>query len=118
MKQEIDKVKFARQATKAKKYEAEVDKYVFIAPTKKEDFLDEAEQQQNCLASYINKFTNGEDIIMFMRFKDKPEESLVTIELINGEVVQKYGYRNRLVTEEEDEAINKWLKSRTKKATK
>lgn len=116
-KAEIDEKKFNKQAKIAAKYEALVDDYIFIAPTKKEDFLDEAEQQQNCLASYIQKFTDGNDIIMFMRHKDSPETSLVTIELVNGGVIQQYGHRNRKTTDEENLVIKKWMATVVNKKT-
>ena len=46
---------------------------------------------------------------MFMRHKDTPETSLVTIELVDGNVIQQYGHRNRPVTDEENLAIEKWM---------
>lgn len=110
MSQMIDETTWEEQVEKAKEYEAEVDDYVFIAPTSKEDFLDEASQQQNCLASYIKKFNNGEDIIIFMRRKNYPDVSYVTIEVVDDSIRQRYGYRNRPTTAEENIVIDKWLK--------
>lgn len=110
LEEKIDEEKWNEQVEKAKEYEAEVDGYLFIAPTCREDFLDEKTQQQNCLASYIKKFNNGEDIIIFMRRKNYPDVSYITIEVIDGVIRQRYGYRNRETTEEENRVIDKWLK--------
>ena len=110
IKEQIDEKHFAEQVEKAMEYETTVGNYIFIAPKVKQDFYDEAQQQANCLASYVDRFTNGEDIIMFMRYKDTPEDSLVTIELKGGEVVQKYQARNQHCTEEQNLVIEKWLK--------
>ena len=108
--EEIDERNFKIQAAEASKFEYSTGDYVFIAPRVKQDFYDEAEMQQNCLASYVKKFCNRECFIMFMRKKDTPEESLVTIELIEGKVVQKYQARNVITTDEQDVVIDKWLK--------
>ena len=115
LKQEIDKKKFQAQVEKACQYEDAVGDYVFIAPKVVQDFYDEAEMQQNCLASYVDRFTNGECIIMFMRMKNTPEESLVTIEVRSGKVIQQYQSRNRLTTEEQKAAIEQWIKNLNKK---
>lgn len=115
MEQKIDEEKWEKQVEKAKEYEAEIGDYIFIAPTVKEDFLDEASQQQNCLASYIKKFNNGEDIIIFMRQKKYPDVSYITIEVIDGSIRQRYGYRNRVTSDKENAIIDKWLEKVTSK---
>lgn len=116
MREQIDAVKMQEMVDLASLYQGTSGKYVFIAPTCKQDFLDEAQMQQNCLASYVSKFVDGDCIIMFMRLKKDPTQSLVTIEIRkddNGNytrVNQKYQARNRACTEEQSEAIDKWLK--------
>lgn len=115
MKEEIDERKLKENLQEAKKYEGKVGNYVFIAPTCRQDFLDEAEMQQNCLASYVQRVINGDCIIMFMRDKDDIEHSLVTIEIVRDSVVQMYQSRNRQCTEEQIEAIAKWEKDFNKK---
>ena len=116
MKEEIDEEKMREMVEFASLYQGTCDKYVFVAPTCKQDFLDEAQMQQNCLASYINRFIEGDCIIMFMRLKKEPTQSLVTIEIRkddNGDYTvlnQKYQARNRECTIEQSNAIDKWLK--------
>ena len=116
MKDEIDEDKIKRMVGITSEYQGVCGKYVFIAPTCKQDFLDEAQMQQNCLASYIGKFTNGDCLIMFMRLKNTPTQSLVTIEIIKDDddnytvLNQKYQARNRACTQEQSDAIDKWLK--------
>jgi hypothetical protein len=116
MKEEIDAEKMQKMVEFASLYQGVCDKYVFVAPTCKQDFLDEAQMQQNCLASYVNKFIDGNCIIMFMRLKDTPTQSLVTIEICKDDegnytvLNQKYQARNRACTQEQSNAIDKWLK--------
>jgi hypothetical protein len=116
MREQIDQQKMKDMADLAALYQGTIGKYVFISPTCKQDFLDEAQMQQNCLASYVNKFVEGDCIIMFMRLKKDPTQSLVTIELRKDNdgkytcLSQKYQARNRDCTEEQNDAIDKWLK--------
>jgi hypothetical protein len=116
MKEEIDEEKMNEMVQLASLYQGVCDKYVFIAPTCKQDFLDEAQMQQNCLASYVSKFIDGDCIIMFMRLKNHPTQSLVTIEIRKDDdgnytvLNQKYQARNRACTPEQSCAIDKWLK--------
>jgi hypothetical protein len=116
MREQIDAVKMKEMVDLAALYQGTSGKYVFIAPTCKQDFLDEAQMQQNCLASYVSKFVNGDCIIMFMREKKDPTQSLVTIEIRKDDdgnytlLNQKYQARNRACTDEQSDAIDKWLK--------
>lgn len=116
MREQIDEIKMKEMTDLAALYQGTSGKYVFIAPTCKQDFLDEAQMQQNCLASYVSKFVEGDCIIMFMREKKDPTQSLVTIEIRKDEngnytvLNQKYQSRNRQCTAEQSDAIDKWLK--------
>lgn len=124
MKEHIDAQKMKDMTDLAALYQGVSGKYVFISPTCKQDFLDEAQMQQNCLASYINKFVDGDCIIMFMREKKDPTQSLVTIELRKDDkgeysvLNQKYQSRNRACTTEQSDAIDKWLKRAIKRVNK
>ena len=116
MREQIDEMKMKEMTDLAALYQGTSGKYVFISPTCKQDFLDEAQMQQNCLASYVSKFVNGDCIIMFMREKKDPTQSLVTIEIRKDDdgnytrLNQKYQSRNRQCTAEQNDAIDKWLK--------
>ena len=82
--------------------------YIFLYPKNSGDIIDEATQQSNCLKTYIDKFQNGECIIIFMRTKDNPDESLVSIEIIDNKIVQAKQYMNRKITHEQENAIEKF----------
>lgn len=88
------------------KYEVSYGEYIFIYPKSTQDIKDEAVQQSNCVASYIDRVIDGKCDILFLRKKDNPEESLVTIEVVNGKIVQARRQFNGLVTEEDQKAIN------------
>lgn len=91
-----------------KNYECTYKDYVFIYPDSTQDIKDEAVSQNNCVASYIDNVIDGKCHIMFLRKKDKPDESLVTIEIRNNKIVQARRHFNYSVTEEDQKAINYW----------
>lgn len=109
MRQKIDKRKFERQAEKASMYEGTYKGFVFIAPKKQQDLLDEAISQTNCLAGYVGKFTEGACIILFMRKKDAPERSYATVEIINQDVAQAELKRNVKLGLEEKAILCEWV---------
>lgn len=82
--------------------------YTFIYPSCTQDIKNEAAEQNNCVASYIRRVIDGECHILFLRKKDSPDKSLVTIEVRNGMIVQAKQKFNYPVTSEQQEAIDKW----------
>ena len=88
MKVAIDEIHFEQQVARATQLECKIGDYVFVAPKVKQDFFDEAISQANCLASYVNRFTNGDCLIMFMRPASDPSCSYITMEIRGGQVVQ------------------------------
>lgn len=82
--------------------------YVFIYPETTQDIKDEAVSQNNCVASYIRKVINGECHILFLRKKDNPTKSLVTIEVRDDKIVQARQRFNDPVTSEQQVVIDKW----------
>lgn len=82
--------------------------YKFIYPETTQDIKDEAVQQNNCVASYIQRVIDGNCHILFMREKDNIESSLVTIEVRNDVIVQAKGKFNRDTTADELDAVKRW----------
>lgn len=110
MRQEINGRNFAANVEKAKRFEGECDKYVFTVPKTKQDFYDEATTQCNCLASYVDKFAEGRCEIVFMRKKDSPDVSFVTIEVVGGDCVNQAKLaRNVNPPREIRELIEQWV---------
>lgn len=81
--EEIDANKLAVNADKYKFLEGRIGgtDLVVVIPTCKQDFLDEATAQSNCLASYVKYAANGTCIIIFVRKADDTEKSYITVEL-------------------------------------
>jgi hypothetical protein len=108
LKQEFSEQLFAKRIKP--EYEITHGDYKFIYPKCTQDIKDEAVQQQNCVASYIDLVINGDCDILFLRKKDTPEKSAVTIEVRNGKIVQAFQAYNMHCTEEQQEAVDAFNK--------
>ena len=105
------KKKFSEEIFKSridKSLEFSYKDYQFIYPSSTEEIKQEAVQQNNCVSSYIDKVIDGKCHILFLRKKNKLNESLVTIEVSNNHIVQARRRFNDPVTPEDQEVIDKW----------
>jgi hypothetical protein len=94
-----------------KKFEEFKDnKYCIIVPKSPNEIVEEGVKQSHCVASYVENVCQGRTLILFLRLKDKPSDSLITIEYNNNSIVQARGYSNRSPVEEENDAIEKFCK--------
>ena len=86
----------------------------FIRPiTDYNDLLDEAIQQDNCVASYASRIARGESRIFTMRETAHPEKSLVTIKLSPDckTIRQKYLAHNQQIRNKSmTEFIERWYR--------
>ena len=89
LKQEIDEANFARQVERAKLYEGTYKGFSFVAPERAQDFYDEAAAQANCLAGYVSRFTDGDCLIIFMRRRETPKKSYITVKIDGSDVEAK-----------------------------
>lgn len=86
--------------------------YQFICPKTPDDIKAEAAQQHNCVASYIDDVIQDKCVIMFMRYKDDPDKSLVTIEVHPDlHVVQALQRYNASLNAEQKQVIREWESS-------
>ena len=83
---EFDEREFASKVNPA--YEWSDGRFVWRYPRSTQDIKDEAVQQNNCVASYINLVLEGKCHIVFMRDKASPDKSYITLEIRNNKVVQ------------------------------
>ena len=116
MKKEFSEELFRKRINK--QYECSFGDYIFIYPDSTQDIKDEAASQNNCVASYIDKVIDGKCHILFLRKKNKPDESLVTIEVRNNHIVQARRRFNDDVTAEDQKAIDAFNKKCANKEDK
>ena len=113
MKKEFSEELFRKRINK--EYECSFGDYVFIYPKSTQEIKDEAASQNNCVASYIDRVIDGNCHILFLRKKNNPKESLVTIEVRNDQIVQARRRFNDPVTDEDQKAIDAFNKMFMKK---
>lgn len=82
----------------------------FIYPKCIQDIKDESVQMSNCVSSYVQKVIDGHCDILFLRHKDSPDKSLVTIEVRDNKIVQALQRYNHPLTKEQQEIVDKWNK--------
>lgn len=108
LKHEFDEKKFQNRINT--EMERTFDKFRFIYPKCIQDIKDESVQMSNCVSSYVQKVIDGQCDILFLRYKDSPDKSLVTIEVRNGTIVQALQRYNHPLTTEQREIVDKWNK--------
>lgn len=105
-KQEFNEELFAKRVNT--KMEVTIGDYKFIYPKSTKDIKDEAVQQSNCVAGYIDRVISGQCDIILMRKKNDIENSLVTVEIRDNKVVQARQRFNELVNESQKKALDKY----------
>lgn len=86
----------------------EDDKYIIFPVDSVESLIDESSQMSNCVRNYCLDVSNNRCQIYFMRYKDTPNKSLVTIEVRDGKIVQARTRFNELPSEDEMKILKKW----------
>ncbi len=84
-----------KEYIKFKSWEDKKKLWVVVTPTVPNDLVDEGTQQHHCVASYVDNVIDRTSIILFFRKKEEPEESVLTVEIKNGEIYQVKGLMNR-----------------------
>lgn len=92
---------------------------VMVIPRCAEDIRQEAQNQHNCVASYIERVAEQETVILFLRKTSEPDKSYYTVEYNKGRVIQCRCFANGDMTKEIHAAIQKFerdMAARTEKA--
>lgn len=93
---------------KYSKFEMTVGKMSYLIPRCSEDLAEEGAMQSNCVAGYARSVSTGRTLVVFMRDKKTPEQSLVTIEVRDNTIVQAYKSMNRNLSYEQFVAMREW----------
>ena len=104
--------KFANVYEKLSKYAYSDNRLIVIVPKTPQDLVNEGRGNRNCVASYVDSYAKGKSKIFFIRKKDDPEKSYITIETYgNGENLSQAFYAsNQPINNVDDlDFITKWL---------
>lgn len=88
----------------------ENDEYKVVIPKSVQEFLDESQQQDNCLFSMVDEILRGECIVLFMRRKMELGKSLVTFEIRGNSIVQAKRRFNRAIEPKDREFLLEFAK--------
>lgn len=110
---EIQNKKFINQAIvkRSKKLLAnkcQNDKFIIFPAGNLKDLQNESKQQNNCVRTYAEKYAEGTCDIYLMRDVNKPNKSLVTVEVENNKVVQCRIKNNNAPNEKQIQFLQKW----------
>ncbi len=108
LKKEFEEKRFAERRDES--LECKIGEYRFIYPQTTQDIKDEAVQQHNCVASYIDRVIDGNCHILFMRKAKHPDESVVTVEVRDNKIVQALQKFNTPLTTEQKNVVEIWNK--------
>lgn len=102
---------FRKAAERNAAYDYEEDVFFARAIRDYDDLIEERNQQHNCVSCYAKDIAEGKTAIYVVRRKAMPDRSLVTAEIRDGAIVQKYlkynvKVRNRAVLG----FLNRWQK--------
>lgn len=108
----IEDVKYARAKGMADRYaySPEGEKYMVIAPPNVSSIIHEGTVMHHCVATYVPRVLECETIIMFMRSVEKPEESVITIEVRNGAVAQAKAAHNKAPNQDQQKFLDGYRK--------
>lgn len=93
-------------------YGFEDDDYCIVIPKNVSSICLEAVENRNCVDKYIEAMAGGQTTILFLRHKDRPEKSLVTIEVIDGVIKQARTFDNGDPDEELSKIISLFAKKK------
>lgn len=98
----FDDEKYTKLIDEKLEYSAkEKNGFCVIYPKSTGDIQSEGRQLSHCVGSYVQSIISGHTIILFMRSKATPNESLVTVEIRDGRIAQSRGKFNRALSYDE-----------------
>jgi hypothetical protein len=85
-------------------------KYFIRIPKTLSEIAQEGADLNHCVASYTDRMIGGETLIVFMRDREHPSKSLITIEVIGDRMIQAKGRHNGNPDDEQMKFIDKYIK--------
>lgn len=82
--------------------------YSIVIPQQSKELAEEGINLSHCVGDYISRVANGECHILFLRRKNAPGESLVTLQLTNNRICQAQGANRRPITQQERKFLLQW----------
>ena len=74
----------------------------------RKELFEESERMHHCVKTYAERVARGETSIFFIRRKDKPDESLATLELNQNRIIQCRAVFNGVPDDSVKDFVNQW----------
>ena len=103
---------FAEQAEEIKDLAYQGRNYCVTIPTEPKELADEGINLSHCVADYIDRVASGACHILFLRRRNAPDRSLVTLQLSGTCLCQAQGQNRRHITNEERRFLEQWCKEK------
>lgn len=96
---------------KANKYSYEYSDYVIFPPKEVIDLVNEGNKLRHCVGSYVESVATGQEYILYLRKKSKPDVPYFTINVdTTNKVRQIHGLRNCNLPDELRPIVDAWAK--------
>ena len=94
IKKQIDEAKFKKEIEKNNDLLYHDKNFSIILPQQSNDVRKEGSILKHCVASYVDRITQGQTCILFCRENEDVDEPYVTVEVRNNAITQAYGYQD------------------------
>lgn len=105
-KREYDEEQFAK--LQIPDWEFKDKDFCIVTPKSSKDIVSEGVDLNHCVSSYVDRILEGRTLIIFLREAKQPEDSLITLEVQENQLVQARGSYNRKLTPPEKEFLKKF----------
>lgn len=100
------------------KYGMDYKDLVIVVPKTAQDIIKEGHDMHHCVGGYVSRVAAGQTTILFIRKKDKLDESYYTLEVKGDEVIQCRGKYNHAMTPDVSAFIQRFKKDKSKQRRK
>lgn len=111
LKREIVREEFEQRAKELSAMEMTIKEFTFLLPKNADELMEEGKALKHCVggSNYINNHAEGKTTIVFVRNKERINESYFTIEYCKNRVLQLQGTKNKApIPDELKKAVNEW----------
>ena len=82
--------------------------HIVVAPKTPQELIMEGKNLHHCVAAYIDAVIRGDAAVYFLRKKNEPDKSYITLDVRDGALYQAAGFANSPLTREERLCVQEW----------
>lgn len=101
---------FEKERSRREKLKFEYKNLICFAAMSQKELIEEGKAMNHCVGGYAKSCSEGKTDIIFIRSKDEPNKSYVTMEVIKDKVIQVRAHSNKKPPEEVNEFVEEYKK--------